>query len=216
MVVVVRDEGLDGGNERGDTLERAALEPLRRELAEPPLDQIQPGAAGRDEVQVEARMAPEPALDRGMFVRRVVVHDQMKGEDRWRLRVDQPQEAEPLLVPMLGQAGADQLAGQDLKGREQGRRAVALVVVRHRAAPALRQREARLRPVEGLDLALLIRAQHQGVLGRIQVQPDHVGQLLHEAAVALEGGVRDSSDPDCDYSRTILEESGTGGCGPSR
>jgi hypothetical protein len=40
VVVVLRDEGLDGGDEIGDTLERPAARPLGRELAEPPRDQV--------------------------------------------------------------------------------------------------------------------------------------------------------------------------------
>ena len=40
----------------------AALDPLRRQLGEPALDEVQPGAVGRREMEREARVADEPAL----------------------------------------------------------------------------------------------------------------------------------------------------------
>ena len=69
---------------------------------------------------------------------------------------------------------------------EQGGGAVALVVVGHRAGAAGLHRQARLGAVERLDLALLVDAQHQRLLGRVEVQPDDVGQLLGEARVVGE------------------------------
>ena len=55
--------------------------------------------------------------------------------------------------------------------REQRRRAVALVVVRHRPRAARIDRQAFLRAVQGLNLALLVDAQHDRVLRRVEVQP---------------------------------------------
>ena len=44
----------------------------------------------------------------------------------------------------------------------------------------------RLRAVQRLDLALLVHAQHQRLVRRVQVQADHVAQLLDELLVAAE------------------------------
>ena len=63
---------------------------------------------------------------------------------------------------------------------EQRRGAVALVVVGHRAAASGLHRQTRLRAVESLNLALLVDAQHDGLVRRVQVQPHDVGQLLGE------------------------------------
>ena len=50
-------------------------------------------------------------------------------------------------------------------------------------------RQHRLGAVERLDLGLLIHAQHQGALGRVEVETDDVADLLHEQWVGgeLEG-----------------------------
>ena len=59
-------------------------------------------------------------------------------------------------MPVLWHAAADHLAFEDVQRGEQRRRAVALVIVRHRAALAGLQRQAGLGAVERLDLALLV------------------------------------------------------------
>ena len=45
------------------------------QVGKPRLHEIQPRRARRNEVQVKPRMLLQPALDRGIFVRRVVVDD---------------------------------------------------------------------------------------------------------------------------------------------
>ena len=48
---------------------------------------------------------------------------------------------------------------------------MAHIIMGHRAPTAFLQRQARLRPIQGLDLALLIQDKHDRVLGRIDVEP---------------------------------------------
>ena len=48
----------------------------------------------------------------------------------------------------------------------------------HRAAAALLYRQAGLRAVQSLYLALLVHPEYDGVLGRIQIKPDYIGELL--------------------------------------
>ena len=64
-----------------------------------------------------------------------------------------------------------------------------LVVVGHRAAASLLDRQARLRPVQSLHRALFVDAEHYRVLRRIQIQPHHVVQFLLKSWVVadLEG-----------------------------
>jgi hypothetical protein len=159
--------------EVGDALEPAPGEPLARQLPEPPREQGQPpGAAGREAVKVEARVACEPAVAGG------VVPTQVQGGIREALPIEEPEEPEPLRVPELREAGATALARREFQGRDEGRRAVPPGVRRHAAAPAPLPGQSWRGPVEGLDLALLLGAQPPGRLGRMQVPPDHVGALL--------------------------------------
>ena len=78
---------------------------------------------------------------------------------------------------------ADDRAGQHVQRGEQGGGAVALVVMGHRLTPALDHRQRCLGAVEGLHRGLLIGAQHDRLLRRIQVQPDDIDQLLLEARI---------------------------------
>ena len=77
----------------------------------------------------------------------------------------------------------DHLAGRGVQGSKQARGAVALVVVRGAGGRAGQHQQDRLAAVERLDLALLVHAQHDGALGRVQIQPDDVPDLLDEQRV---------------------------------
>ena len=70
-----------------------------------------------------------------------------------------------MAVPL--DAAADDLALDDVEGGEQGGRAMPLVVMGHRAGAPLLHRQARLGPIQGLNLALLIDRQDDGMIGRI-------------------------------------------------
>lgn len=82
--------------------------------------------------------------------------------------IDRAQEAQELPVAVSRHAFADDLAGGHVEGGKQCRGAVALVVMSHRAGPPLLDGQPRLRAVERLDLALLIDAKHQGLLGGLR------------------------------------------------
>ena len=71
------------------------------------------------------------------------------------------------------------------RGEERGG-AVPLVVVGHRAGAALLHRQAGLGAVERLDLALLVDREHDGVRRRVEIEPDHVAQLLDEPRIVRE------------------------------
>jgi hypothetical protein len=58
--------------------------------------------------------------------------------------------------------------------------ALTFVVVGHRVGAAGLHRQVRLGAVERLDLALLVDAEHDGVRGRIDIEPDDVAQLGYE------------------------------------
>ena len=71
------DEGPDLGGEVAGRGERAAADGLALNNAEPDLDQVQPRAGGRGEVDVDPGICGEPGLHFGGLVGGVVVHHQV-------------------------------------------------------------------------------------------------------------------------------------------
>jgi hypothetical protein len=86
-----------------------------------------------------------------------------------------------------GQRGAVAVARQrpekHVESGEQRRCAVPLVLVGHRAGATFFHRQAGLGTVEGLDLRLLIDRKHNGVGGRIDIEPDNIAQLVDKLRV---------------------------------
>jgi hypothetical protein len=64
VVVPVGDPGADRRDKIADRAVGASLDPFRRQLGEPALDEVEPGTLGRREMQREARVTEKPALDR--------------------------------------------------------------------------------------------------------------------------------------------------------
>src|SRR5207253_6202417 len=69
---------------------------------------------------------------------------------------------------------------------EQGGGAMAFVVVGHRLTAALFQRQARLSPVECLNLGLLVQRQHERMLRRVEVQTNDIRQFFGKAGVVAQ------------------------------
>jgi len=150
---------LDGGNEFGDTAKDPAFQSLGAQIAKEALDHVQLRRRGRGEVHMKARVLGEPRLNIGMLVRGVVVADQMHFFVLGRFPVDLAQVHEPLLMAVTLLATGNERTVQGAEGCEQGRGAVAFVVMSHRCSTALLQRQARLSAIKCLHLALFVAAQ---------------------------------------------------------
>lgn len=181
----------DGALELGDALEGAAANAVSGDLGEEALHHVEPGRRGRREVQMEARMRLEPALYGRCLVGGIVVDDQVEVETGRGPMIDQLEKAQELSMPVAWHAGPDHLAVQHVESSEQGRGAIALVVVGHGARAALFHWQAGLGAVEGLDLALLIDTEHERLVGGIEVEPDHV---LHFGGKVFVAGDFESVD----------------------
>ena len=176
----------NGGDQNRHACETAAPETLIGDLTEPTLNQIQPGTGRRSKVQMEPRMPLEPGFNPRMFVRAVVIHDQMEIESRRCFAVDLLEEADELLVSMARHTVADHLAIEHAESSKQSCRSMANVIVCHRSAPALLQRKTGLGPVESLDLAFFVQAQNKRLVRWIQVQSHDIHQLLDKVLVPTE------------------------------
>lgn len=78
---------------------------------------------------------------------------------------------------------ADDFPLQQIEGGEERGRPVALVIMRHGSAPALLHGQAGLSAVQSLNLALFIDAQHQSMIGRIQIQTRDIAHFFDEERI---------------------------------
>lgn len=85
-----------------------------------------------------------------------------------RAPVDQVQKADPLLMPVLFYAGANDLSIGDIEGGEEGSGAITLVVMGRGLAASRFDRQARLGAVQCLDLTLFVTRGDDGMFGRAQ------------------------------------------------
>ena len=130
MTVADLQVAADGVLELAGAAVRAAPKLFLGQRREPSLDQVEPRSAGRREVQVEAWITQQPALDRRSLVGGVVIDDQMQlGRGRHRL-VDGLKELAKLDCPMPLMQLADHGASFEVERREQVGRAVPQIVRR--------------------------------------------------------------------------------------
>ena len=123
-------------------------------------------------MEVETWPLQEPALDRGRLVGAQVVEHQVQLELVGHLVVDAVEEVAELDGTMPAMQLADDLAGGDVEGGEQRGGAVPSVVVGLALGLARPHGQQRLAAVEGLDLRLLVDAEHQGAVGGVEVETD--------------------------------------------
>ena len=162
MVVVDR---LDVGSDRPFQLFSGAVDAAADLLfgdgGEEALDQIDPGAGGRGEVNMPSRSRAEPLSDRRRLVGGVVVHDQAHFEFGRDIALDLAQEAQELASAMTRIATPDDLAGRCVQRRNDLRYSHALNPKRIKQAfadpIALKRRQEELiaacfRPTETVQL----------------------------------------------------------------
>ena len=148
------------------------------------LDLVQPRSAGRGEVDMPVRPLGEPCSDGWGLVGGVIVHDQMDIEIVRHIGIDLTKKRQKFLGAVSLEASSDHLAGGNIEGGEERRRAMPLIVVSAPFSLTWPHRQERLCPIERLDLALFIDAQHQSALGRVEIKPDNVPHLLDEKRVS--------------------------------
>ena len=92
----------NGRDQRRHTFKRAAPDALACDLGEPALDEVQPGATRRNEVQMAARMTGQPAVDGRTSMGTRIVEHQMQGQHRVGLRIEAFEKAHKLFGPLAG------------------------------------------------------------------------------------------------------------------
>src|SRR5580692_2887958 len=100
MLIPIGDEAFDLAAQVSDRGEGAAADRALSNQAEPALDLVQPGGIGGCVMQVKTRTTRESGFDFGVFVRAVVIDDQMYVQFLGHFALDVTQEGEGLLVSM--------------------------------------------------------------------------------------------------------------------
>ena len=131
-------------------------------------------------------MISEPLLDVGVLVCSVVVENQVDGQAGFSRGVDSLEEAEESLVAMPRLAVPNHLAGSNVQRGKQGCRAVPLAVVRLALRQARPEWQNRLRAIQRLNLALLIHAEYDRIVWRVQVETHNVPYFGDELWVRAE------------------------------
>ena len=185
------DEGADLGVEVLNGGEDSSADGRTVDDGEEDLDHVEPGGAGGGEGDVDVRGGLQPGAHLGGLVGCVVVHHQVQLLVGVGAR-DLAQEDEQLGTAVAGLAGGCDAADDDLQGGEQGGGGVLGAVVGAPLDPARLHGQHRGGAVQGLDLRLLIDAQHHGIVRGRQVQAHHAGDLGDQLRV---GGVLEGPRP---------------------
>ena len=151
VVVDSLDQGLEAGKD-------FRANPLDGEVSKEAFHHVEPRGAGWGEVEHKARMFHQPGFHFGVFVGGVIVEDEVKRFIRRSARIQIFEEGEPFPMTVARRTAAHDGSVQGVEGGKKGSRAVALIVVRHGAAPSAAQRQPRLGTFQGLDLTFLIDA----------------------------------------------------------
>ena len=131
-------------------------------------------------------MTRQPFSHLGMFVRGVVVEDDVDDLAGRHFGFDCVEKADEFLMSMALHAAADNGAIEDVERGEQRGRAVALVIVGECSAPSRLHGQAGLGSIEGLDLRFFVDRKHDGMGGWIDVEADDIPQLAGKVDVVGE------------------------------
>jgi hypothetical protein len=102
------------------------------------------------------------------------------------LGFDGVEETNELLMPVALNITTDDGPVEHVQRGKQRRCAVALEVMGHRSSAPFLQRQARLGAIQCLNLALSIHRQNDGVRRRIDIEANHVAQLVDELRIVRE------------------------------
>ena len=141
----------------------------------PDLDLVEPGGAGRGEVEMHPGMSLKPGVVL-LVSFEVVEHD--VDVLVWIGGDDPVHEVEEVGAPAAGLVNGSDLAGGDLESGEQGCRSMTFVVVALAAqGPPVGHFEIPLRPLQRLDRGLFIDTQDNRLVRRGDVEADDIGRL---------------------------------------
>src|SRR6201984_2970267 len=148
-------------------------------------------------MQLEARMACQPALDGRMFMGGVIVQNDVDMLAQRNFPVDLLEKFQPLAVGVFLGGLSDDFALQIIQRGKEGDRTVAVVIVGLGADMPFAKRQTRLAALKSLDLAFLVTTEHHSLLGRIEVKTDDIPEL--RLKVWIGGKLKDTRQVRLDF-----------------
>lgn len=128
-------------------------------------------------------VAGEPGVHLRVLVAAVVVEHHVDRLSHGDCRLDGVEETDELTVAMTLHAAAEHGAFQDVEGGKQRRGAVAGVVVCLSGRMPGPEWLIGTGSLQGLDLALLVDGQHDGVGGRLHIETDDILDFFGEGRI---------------------------------
>src|SRR4029077_3735627 len=165
----------DVGDQGSDAVKASRADDVGGDFAKEAFHQIEPGGRGGNEMEVKTGMTLKLGGDFGVLGGRIVVANNVKPQLGGDFLVDLAQEGEPLLMAMARGGVGKHLAGKGSPGRY---RSVPVVVMGPGANVSLAQRQSGLGGFESLSRALFIAAEHQGLLGRVEIEAHDVPEFF--------------------------------------
>jgi len=132
---------------------------------------------------METGMSFQPGFYSGMLMRAIIINDQMQLPFRRGLGIDLFQKTDELLMTMPRHTITDDFAIQQIQGGEKRRCAIAFIVMCLPGWDSGTQGEQRLRPVECLNLTLLVNTQDKRMFRRIKIQPNNILKFLQKMLI---------------------------------
>src|SRR5258708_503306 len=177
------DEGSDVGAERCDAAIDAAADFALGDEGKEALDLIEPGRACGRQMDVPARPFGEPIADQRGLMGGVIVPDEMNLKSLGDIGLDLREELSKLARPMTAITLSDHVARRDVEGSKERGCAMALVVMAAPGNLAGSHRQHGLAAIQRLDLAFLVDAEHDRMLGWRHVEPDDIAHLGDEIGI---------------------------------
>lgn len=159
---------LKGLNELANTGEASVSDRIPGNIGEEALDPVQPGTAGGREVNTEARVPLQPGLYVGVFVGGVIVDDRVESQVLRSFAIQLFEESQPLRISAVRVGTGYDFAVRIVQCGGKRDRPVSIVIVGPGSDMPRAQGQARPGALQGLTLALLVAAQHQRLVRRIQ------------------------------------------------
>ena len=184
VLVVGFDEAVHRLSQGPYRFERAASQGPFPEDAEPDFDLVHPGGMRGRVMEMDVGVSGQPSLDLGLVGPEIVQDDVDlpvgPGRDD---PIHEGQELPSLAA--LEVSGPDQPGGHVQGGEQRGGSVALVLMVVAGNRLAVGQFEPSLGSVEGLYRRLLVHAQHQCILGRLQIQAHMLAALAAKSGSVL-------------------------------